>query len=139
MEKSSEEQMKPPENVTGNAAPASIDGDGASSLSCAVTAAVTTKAKRTKASKALQILTCAISIQYGRAIDPPRDLERRTWCELFSSRGLRRPDKDEGEPSKNRKRNSGNEAETSMEFEEIELEIEVESDEDGRTEEDDLR
>ncbi|KAK4854776.1 hypothetical protein QYF36_001111 [Acer negundo] len=49
MEKSSEEQMKPPENVTGNAAPASIDGDGASSLSCAVTAAVTTKAKRTKA------------------------------------------------------------------------------------------
>ncbi|KAK2641238.1 hypothetical protein Ddye_023001 [Dipteronia dyeriana] len=60
METSSEEQTKPPEIVTGNAAPASIDGDGASSLSCAVTAAVTTKAKRTKAINALQILTCAI-------------------------------------------------------------------------------
>ena len=63
-EKKSEEQTKPPETVTGNAAPASMLGNGARSTSCALTTAVIERSaamKRIKAT-ALQILTCAISV-----------------------------------------------------------------------------
>lgn len=63
-EKKSEKQTKAAETVTGNAAPASMLGDGARSTSCAVTAAVIERSaamKRTEAT-ALQTLTCAISV-----------------------------------------------------------------------------
>ncbi|GAY47193.1 hypothetical protein CUMW_102750 [Citrus unshiu] len=63
-EKKSKEQTKPAETVTGNAALASMLGDGARSTSCALTIAVikrTAAMKRIKATD-LQILTCAIAV-----------------------------------------------------------------------------
>ncbi|KAK9221002.1 hypothetical protein WN944_009426 [Citrus x changshan-huyou] len=63
-EKKSERQTKPAETVTGNAAPASMLGDGARSTSCALPTAVIEKSaamKRIKAT-ALQILACSISV-----------------------------------------------------------------------------
>lgn len=62
-EKSNEVKTTPEETVTGNAAPASMLGDGARSSCCAVTAVTDRSAAKKRATaKALQMLTCAIPV-----------------------------------------------------------------------------